>query len=249
MLLAWMAYAVLFGSLTYGAAFAADRIAATWERRQRFIWAGAVVVAAAVPVIFATLPRSRASGAADLASVESPGIGTNVSIAFGGAPRPPIRESLRTRAQRLVTESDAYLVGAWILGSVAWMALLARAAIDIRRRGAHWREVEVDGSSGPRCAKRGTGRRRCARSARRHSAVGTLARRAGARAHAAPRSRAYPRTRSTARVERRVRDRAVSVESRTLADPRGACGLRSRSIATRACSGRPHTAASTESSC
>ena len=58
MLLSWMSYAVLFGVLTYGAALAADRIATTWRRQQRYVWAVAVVVATCMPAIFATRPHA-----------------------------------------------------------------------------------------------------------------------------------------------------------------------------------------------
>ena len=58
MLIVWMAYSVLVGALVYGAALAADRMTAVWGRSSRFIWIAAAVIAAVVPLIFATLPRS-----------------------------------------------------------------------------------------------------------------------------------------------------------------------------------------------
>ena len=43
MLLAWMAYTVLFGALAYGAALAGERLASVWGRSSRFIWFAAVI--------------------------------------------------------------------------------------------------------------------------------------------------------------------------------------------------------------
>ncbi len=145
MLLAWMAYAVVFGSLAYGAAFAVDRIAATWGRRQRFIWAGAILVAAVVPTLFAMRPRS-ATNAPRAATTASSTSAANIVIDFGGRRGASPLVSLEQRAQQIVAGSDTFVVGAWVLGSLVWLGLLARAAIELRRRRAHWHDVEIDGT-------------------------------------------------------------------------------------------------------
>jgi beta-lactamase regulating signal transducer with metallopeptidase domain len=144
MLIAWMAYAVLFGVLTYGAALAADRIAATWGREQRHVWIVAVIAATCVPVIFATRPRPSAVPPAE--SGIAPAV-TNVPIGLVERVVGPAREPMALRAERIVRAADPYLVRAWAIASLVWLALLARAAITVRRRRAQWRSVEIDGAS------------------------------------------------------------------------------------------------------
>ena len=146
MLLAWMAYAVLFGVLTFGTALAAERVASTWRRAQRFIWVAAVIVVTVVPAIFATRPRSIASNE----TIQSLAPAAEVDVTFGRArraPSPLAHESLPTRAERVAGAADPYVARVWVVMSLAWLALLVRAAIGLRRRRTHWREVEVDGTT------------------------------------------------------------------------------------------------------
>ncbi len=144
MLLAWMAYSVLFGAITYAAALAADRVAATWGRRQRFVWLAAIILAVVVPVLFATRPRGAASTAAasQLApeldvTITSPVVTSSVAAS----------QSIRARVARVVGSADPLVIRVWLLASLLWLALLARAAIGVRRRRAHWRTVEIDGTT------------------------------------------------------------------------------------------------------
>src|SRR5215831_11771610 len=148
MVLAWMAYSVLFGTLVCAGALAAERVAATWSRAQRFIWAGALVTAVAVPPIFATRPRISASAAA----FETVGTATVSDGQFTlalGSPRAPTRQpmSMSARVSRIVAGSDNFVLGAWAFGSLAGLALIARATIGLRRRRSRWQRVEIDGVS------------------------------------------------------------------------------------------------------
>ena len=57
MLLAWMAYSVLFGVLTYAAALAAERVSSTWSFPRRFIWIAALVATFNLMEKYFTLTR------------------------------------------------------------------------------------------------------------------------------------------------------------------------------------------------
>ena len=144
MLLAWMAYSVLFGAITYAAALAVDRVAATWGRSQRFIWLAAVIIAVAVPVLLATRPRVEPVRASvtqfapelDVPIVSTPVVSTNVA-----------HESTRAWIARTIAAADPIVIRVWLLASLIWCALLVRAAIGVRRRRVHWRAVEIDGTA------------------------------------------------------------------------------------------------------
>ena len=145
MLLAWMAYSVLLGALVYGAALAAERMTAVWRRSSRFIWIAAAVIAAVVPVIFATLPRSAApSATVEQRSGDSLAT-TDFTVSFGRMSRASTNASLAGLTRRIIAQSDNAVLGAWALASLGWVVLIARAAIGIRRRRAHWHAVDVDG--------------------------------------------------------------------------------------------------------
>ena len=145
MLLAWMAYSVLVGALVYGAALAAERMTSVWGRSSRFIWIAAAAIAAVVPMILATLPRSTAPAATAQQSNADSVATTDFRVSFGRASRAPTQESVIALARRVVAQSDDVVLGAWALASLVWVVLIARAAIGIRRRRAHWHAVDVDG--------------------------------------------------------------------------------------------------------
>jgi hypothetical protein len=145
MLLGWMAYSVLFGALICAVALAVDRVAAMWSRAQRFVWVGALVAAVTIPLIMATRPRSAPSGGA-LEPVGAPLVtDTTIAVAFRAAAHRPVPERLDARVSRLIAASDQVVIGAWALASLSVLALLARASIGLRRRRAHWRQIEMDG--------------------------------------------------------------------------------------------------------
>ncbi len=145
MLLAWMAYSVLFGVLVSAAALAVERVAATWGRAQRFVWVGALVAAVAAPSTFASRPRTLALGAAREPAGISTVVDADVAVPFDA--RMPTRESLASRVSRIIAASDDLMLRVWVLASLAGVALIVRATIGLRRRRVRWRRVDVDGVS------------------------------------------------------------------------------------------------------
>lgn len=147
MLLAWMAYSVLFGALICAAALAAERVAVTWGRAQRFVWLGALIAVVAVPLLFATRPRILSS-AAPAETARAPLAGdTTIDIAVDALGRLPVRETLAGRVSRLVAASNDVVIAAWAIASIVGVALLARATTGLRRRRMLWRSMELDGVS------------------------------------------------------------------------------------------------------
>jgi len=144
MLLAWMAYAVVFGALTYVAAIATEHVAAMWSRRRRLIWVVALTLASGAQVALAPLPQSARDRTSDLAaSFTAPNDVAIVSIA--GPKGMPAHGSARAKVARFVGLADEYAPHAWALASFGWIAFLVWAAIGVRRRRAHWRAIEIDG--------------------------------------------------------------------------------------------------------
>jgi beta-lactamase regulating signal transducer with metallopeptidase domain len=145
MLLAWMAYSMLFGALAYGGALAGERLASIWERSSRFIWFTAAVAAVVVPILFATRPRVTAASAP-----AQPGIGDSLDlrngiVSFAHASSSPVNEPLVGRTRRILATSNDAVLTAWVIVSLGCLTLIARAAAGIRRRRARWHEVDVDG--------------------------------------------------------------------------------------------------------
>jgi beta-lactamase regulating signal transducer with metallopeptidase domain len=144
MLLAWMAYSVLFGVITYAAALAADRVAATWGRSQRFVWLTALIIAVAVPVVLATRPRIEPASV----GVGQPGPEIDVTLVSTHAvSTATTTETVRARVERAIGAADPFVLRVWLLASLVWLAVLVRAAIGVRRRRVHWRAVEIDGTA------------------------------------------------------------------------------------------------------
>ena len=201
--LAWMAYAVLFGALTYGAALAADRVAATWGREQRYVWVVAVIVAAGAPPRSSRARPHASDGTADdVATSRRQPTCRSTRQSQPASSEPHARRSSATRGADASAPPTRISPARGSVASLAWLALLARAAIAVRRRRARWRSVEIDGASvlvspsvGP--AVIGAFSPRVV-----IPAVVARARRAGARAHAPSRSRTHPRSRSAAAVWR-----------------------------------------------
>jgi beta-lactamase regulating signal transducer with metallopeptidase domain len=141
MLLAWMAYSVLFGALVYGAALAGERAAAIAGRSSRFVWVAAIVVAAIVPALFATRPRvTTAVDNAPTDALAAP----DVIVSFGRGPAAPA-EPLAVRARRVLASSDPLVLALWAFASLGCLALIGRAAVGIRRRRARWHAIDLDG--------------------------------------------------------------------------------------------------------
>jgi beta-lactamase regulating signal transducer with metallopeptidase domain len=139
-----MAYSVLFGAMTYAAALAADRVAATWGRCQRFVWLAAVIVAVTVPAMLATRPRIEPAvvGVAQATQeIDVPIASTHITST---APTP---KSLRSVAAREIGAADPIVIRVWLIASLVCVAMLLRAAIGVRRRRAHWHTVEIDGTT------------------------------------------------------------------------------------------------------
>jgi hypothetical protein len=144
MLLTWMAYSVLFGALTFGAALAVERAAETWNRSRRFVWIAALIIAASVPVVFAIQPRAAEPIVTAPAGAEATSTASDVVVSFGGGRRAP-HEPLFVRARRIAARSDGVALNAWMLASLCCIALLLRATIGIRRRQERWQSADIDG--------------------------------------------------------------------------------------------------------
>ncbi len=142
MLLEWMAYSVLFGGFLYAAALAGDRLAATWNRSQRVVWAGALIVAAVAPALIALRPRA-AETADAVATASASTAAIDVTVPAMQAVR--ARASIVTRAKRVVVMAESYVAPLWIGASLAWLVLFARGAIGLHRRRARWRSADLDG--------------------------------------------------------------------------------------------------------
>src|SRR5262252_2374318 len=99
MLVTWMAYSVLFGTLTFGAALAVERVAETWNRPLRFVWIVALIIAATVPLVFAIQPRVAEPIVTTPTRTDVSSAASDVVVAFGGGRRAPA-EPLLVRARR-----------------------------------------------------------------------------------------------------------------------------------------------------
>lgn len=142
MLLAWMAYSIVFGVLLYGAALAADRLAATWSRAQRFAWIAAVLLSATVPVLIAARPRTTAVSASVANAPNDARVSLTLPVVDRATPASP---AARLKAEHLVTMIEPWLVPAWLGATLACLALFIRGAISVHRRRARWRSAELDG--------------------------------------------------------------------------------------------------------
>jgi beta-lactamase regulating signal transducer with metallopeptidase domain len=145
MLLAWMAYAVLFGAFMYAAALAADRLASTWNRPRRFVWVVAILAVAAAPLLFATRPASRLA-APPGESTESAPVDVDISAGVLHTSHESIqRPGLPARIDPVVSAAEPYIGRAWFVASFACFVLLLRAMLAVRRERGRWRPVDVDG--------------------------------------------------------------------------------------------------------
>lgn len=144
MLLTWMAYATLIGALFGAAALALDALALRHGLATRFIWLAALIVAIVAPVFFGARtptygpPQKRAAPATTTATA-----GVAPGRAPAAAPRAP---RLRVRMLVLLLRLDAYSKRVWLVVSLAYLAILLRAAIAIRRRRRQWQSIDVDGT-------------------------------------------------------------------------------------------------------
>jgi beta-lactamase regulating signal transducer with metallopeptidase domain len=145
MLLAWMAYAVLFGAFVFVAALAADRLAATWNRPRRFVWMVAILAVAAAPLLFATRPASRLAAPPGESTESAP---ADVDISAGvlrTSHEATQRSDLPARIDPVVSAAEAYIGRAWLVASFACFVLLLRAMLAVRRQRGRWRPVDLDG--------------------------------------------------------------------------------------------------------
>ena len=216
MLLAWMAYSVLFGALVYAAALAADRASATWNRAQRFVWVVAILGVTALPLVFATRRAPRLDLIGDISTASS----LDVDIPVGAlhkSQEKTSRPDLSTRIAPVVAAAEPYISRASLVTSLGCFVLLLRAVVAVRRQRSRWRAVDLNGTRVLVAEQTGP------------AVVGVLAPAvvipqwalaldgAGAIADAATRSRAHSRARSAAALRRGCRDHALPVERRTLA--------------------------------
>jgi beta-lactamase regulating signal transducer with metallopeptidase domain len=146
MLLAWMAYSVLFGALAFAAAAAVERVAETWGRSLRFVWIAAMLVVAAAPIGFAV--RSPAVEPVVVSPVSTaPSTNASDIVVSFGAKRRSSPEPFISRVRRIAASSNDVVLGMWGLASLGWIALVLRAAVGIRRRRERWQTAQVDGVS------------------------------------------------------------------------------------------------------
>ncbi|MGH7615714.1 MAG: M56 family metallopeptidase, partial [Gemmatimonadaceae bacterium] len=145
MLVAWMAYSVVFGGCVCAVALAADRIAATWNRGRRAIWIVAVGVTAVAPALIALRPHD-AERIPPAGASQTTNAAIDITLpVFGHAQSPG--ELVMVRARRLVTVTETYVAPVWIVATLAWVLLFLRGAISLARQRTHWRSMELDGAS------------------------------------------------------------------------------------------------------
>ncbi|MGD8322204.1 MAG: M56 family metallopeptidase [Gemmatimonadota bacterium] len=132
MLLLWMASTALVTALVVGAALLLERAVTA---RRRWLWFGALLVGAGLPVLRPLLGR--------LLPAASP-----LEVAFG-----PILPAVRGVAGQLDTAATAagfadatgILLGAWIGVSVVLIALVSGGVVRMRRLSRGWRPRALDG--------------------------------------------------------------------------------------------------------
>ena len=132
MLIAWMGYSMLLGAFVYAAASALDRAAEAASVVRRFIWASALACVASAPVIFAS--RAPSPAATSIAAQPS-----TVAVERRASLPTVARVSARSG---ISSESIARYV--WFTLSLGYLALIARAAIALRRRSRQWPSVVLD---------------------------------------------------------------------------------------------------------
>ena len=135
MIAPWMLYSVVLGVMMAGAAWAIDRIAATWRLPSRWGWVVALVAMISVPALVAMRP--------------APPIRAALPIIRGGAVTGQ-RAATAVRSSALsprfdLRRLDRPLLGLWIAASSVLLLGLLAASLAQHRRRQEWSHQTVDG--------------------------------------------------------------------------------------------------------
>lgn len=146
MLIAWMAYATLIASCAYFAALAVERAASVWNAGQRFVWIAALLVSAVTPAVLATRVVHHPAPLATPTTGPAAASSGEMSIVFPRSAPVSRWTRLTARSTQIIPALDPFARDIWIVASLAWLVLLCRAAIVVRRQRARWRAVTLDGT-------------------------------------------------------------------------------------------------------
>jgi beta-lactamase regulating signal transducer with metallopeptidase domain len=142
MLIAWMAYALVFTILAWIAGRAAERVAGIWGAPRRFLWLVTLVVSAIAPVVLGlktppvATPTVDASGAA---------IGESATFTWvHGTPNTIVSPAL-ARARDIIASLDTYAWVVWSVSSVFALAAVIAAMVRLARCRSRWQEIDLDG--------------------------------------------------------------------------------------------------------
>ena len=133
MIATWMLYAALIGGLVGVAAFSLERAASALRLPTRFIWAAALLLSVAWPIL-AVLQRF----------VPTTGSAVRV-VPFSIAIEPVLIIARGSASVDRAALIDRGLVAIWILLSVIAAIRMVQALLVIRRLRTHWRTAQIDG--------------------------------------------------------------------------------------------------------
>jgi beta-lactamase regulating signal transducer with metallopeptidase domain len=141
MMAAWMVYSVLVASFAALAAATMDRLLAIWGLPRRFLWFGAMTIAALAPFVAAT---SNAPSRLTPPPLERPPART-VSLPRPAITVAPLQIPLSVRAMRVLRRADRPAQILWVATSVIALGTFLGAFIVLRMRRASWKLATVDG--------------------------------------------------------------------------------------------------------
>ena len=151
MLIAWMIYAVALTTIVAGCAIALDRLAEIWSISRRGIWLAALVIAIVVPIGLAVRPVPQAR---TMPAGPAPA-GDSVRVSLQALPKsgrtPELDGSHEVFLKRLPRSAilppswNRFVGAAWLVASLALVALLFSGIVALWRGRAHWKRSIVDG--------------------------------------------------------------------------------------------------------
>ncbi|HEX6630425.1 MAG TPA: M56 family metallopeptidase, partial [Gemmatimonadaceae bacterium] len=152
MIALWLLYVVVVGILVALGAVAVEWLLRLWRRPVRFVWAAALLVTVAAPLVVllagagpAPAPAAPATGVRTGEAVALPTMTVVPSLADRIAASLAGLDARLEPAARRLAPLDAPLVALWALLSATLLVALARSAHRLRRRRGEWTPTVVDG--------------------------------------------------------------------------------------------------------